>query len=417
MVRKLQSEMKKMQGMATSVHSTDVSRLSTMMAAVSMGISTMRRRPLRTLLTSATVVLLTFTILTFASFGSTWGTRRTHIGPMSGAVPRIVVRNQLWSPIQPGLVDTLQGHFAQRETVIPRYWLAPNAAEAASQAGNPSALDMLACDSSAKRLASIAAAIGIDPLDLRMLRPQAAEGHQPSSDLEEQFAGDLDLLAKDGIFTTLLVAKEINAGIEVQRPDQVKHPSPAKEWDRLVKELSLPAADGRIDVDKIDKAATPFERVSVGDEQAVLFIGRKVLFNGREFTFAGVLREEMCAYNILEGSSILPVDYTASAGTNGVGQFSEQESGLSLSQLPDQPNAQFVPYPIDKVVVVSAVSARDMGARVRSINVFPTHPLELQDLASRAASVTELPTYVGDAGGVYRLIFTSLTEASGVRDL
>ena len=143
-----------------------------------------------------------------------------------------------------------------------------------------------------------------------------------------------------------------------------------------------------------------------------------MLFNGREFTFAGVLREEMCAYNILEGSSILPVDYTASAGTNGVGQFSEQESGLSLSQLPDQPNAQFVPYPIDKVVVVSAVSARDRSAtRVRSINVFPTHPLELQDLASRAASVTELPTYVGDAGGVYRLIFTSLTEASGVRDL
>jgi len=69
MTRKLESEVRRIQGLGTTVHSSDVSRLGTMMAAVHMGISTMRRRPIRTLLTAVTVVLLTFTILTFASFG------------------------------------------------------------------------------------------------------------------------------------------------------------------------------------------------------------------------------------------------------------------------------------------------------------------------------------------------------------
>ena len=95
MIRKLQAEIKKVQGLATTVHSTDVSRLSTTMAAVNMGISTMRRRPLRTLLTAVTVVLLTFTILTFASFGSKWDVGKTYQGPMMSKPARILVRQHM----------------------------------------------------------------------------------------------------------------------------------------------------------------------------------------------------------------------------------------------------------------------------------------------------------------------------------
>ena len=415
MVRKLQSEMKKMQGLSTTVHSTDVSRLSTMMAAVSMGISTMRRRPLRTLLTSATVVLLTFTILTFASFGSTWGARRTHVGPMSGSVPRIVVRQQLWSPIQAGLVDTLRGHFAQRATVVPRYWVAPNATEAASSPDQPSALDMIVSDPDSSKLSSVSAAIGIDWADLQMLRPPSPDGKPVPSDLEEQFVGHLERLQGDGIFLTLAVAKAVNLGVETVRPDPVKHPSQAKDWDRIVSELSIPTKDGRIELDKV---ASRFEKVTLDNNQdALLLVGQKVFVAGKSFTFAGVIREQISTFNILEGSSVLPVDYTASAGSSGVGHFAEQESGQSLSELPDQPNAQFVPYSIDKVAVIGSEAAKALNGRVRSVHIFPKDPLDLQDIATRAASVTELPTYVGDANGVYRLIFTSLTEASGIRDL
>jgi len=119
MMRKLQTEIHRMQGLSSTVHSTDVSRLSTMMAAVMMGISTMRRRPLRTFLTAATVVLLTFTILTFASFGSSWGARRTYEGPLSGLPPRVLVRHQLWSPIGDGIHEMLRGHLSGEAQVVP----------------------------------------------------------------------------------------------------------------------------------------------------------------------------------------------------------------------------------------------------------------------------------------------------------
>ena len=67
-LQKFQYEVRAIQGMAGTVHTAEVSRMTTLLAAVQMGISTMRRRPLRTTLTAVTVVLLTFTILCFASF-------------------------------------------------------------------------------------------------------------------------------------------------------------------------------------------------------------------------------------------------------------------------------------------------------------------------------------------------------------
>ena len=69
-MRKFETELKALRGMTTTVHSADVSRFGTIMAAMSMGVSTMRRRPLRTVLTAVTILLLTFTILCFASFGT-----------------------------------------------------------------------------------------------------------------------------------------------------------------------------------------------------------------------------------------------------------------------------------------------------------------------------------------------------------
>ena len=50
------------------VHDRDISRLSAAYSAFMLGISAMRRRRLRTGLTLATLVLLTFTLLSFATF-------------------------------------------------------------------------------------------------------------------------------------------------------------------------------------------------------------------------------------------------------------------------------------------------------------------------------------------------------------
>lgn len=178
MTRKLKEEVKRMQGLGTTVHSSDVSRLSTMMAAVQMGISTMRRRPLRTLLTAVTVVLLTFTILTFASFSNTWGVRRTYITSLRGP-ERIMARPALWSAINESIVEMMAGHMEDRAEVVPRLWLAPSAQEAVDIRNNlrppiEFALDMPGGQSEDRPPLVLSGTVGIDARDLERLDNLAA---------------------------------------------------------------------------------------------------------------------------------------------------------------------------------------------------------------------------------------------------
>ena len=150
MVRKLQTEVRKMQGLAATVHSADVSRLGTMMAAVNMGISTMRRRPLRTLLTATTVVLLTFTILTFASFGSSWGIWPSYQGAMTGSPPHVLVRHPLWSPIADGVFQTLRGYLGSDADVVPRVWVSGTAQQTKDAFTAGASLEKLLTDDRAR---------------------------------------------------------------------------------------------------------------------------------------------------------------------------------------------------------------------------------------------------------------------------
>jgi len=350
MVRKLQTEVRKMQGLATTVHSADVSRLSTMMAAVNMGISTMRRRPLRTTLTALTVVLLTFTILTFASFGSSWGLRRTYEAPMGSGPPRVLVRQQLWSPIAETIGETLRGHFGGEALVVPRYWVAPTAQQAQDAMKNSTPLDVLLSDDTTERLSPIAAAVGLDGADL-----------QRQQDLAELLEGRLDLLEGDGIFLT----------------DAVR------------------------------------DALGLTDED----IGtRRVLLKGMPFTYAGRVREQMGAFTMLEGSSMLPVDYQSTGGAS-LGELADQYASADAAEQPDVESAQFVTFQVDRVVVISPQRARALGGRIRSLLLYPEKIEDIDAIAEQAARVSQLPTYVGQQGGVYRLIFTSLTKASGWRDL
>jgi hypothetical protein len=121
-MQKFQFEIRAIQGMAGTVHSAEVSRISTMLAAVEMGISTMRRRPLRTTLTAVTVVLLTFTILCFASFTSTSGVVPTYIGQQNnGPHSYILVHNVTWSSLSPAQIDSMKALLSDEADVFARY--------------------------------------------------------------------------------------------------------------------------------------------------------------------------------------------------------------------------------------------------------------------------------------------------------
>ncbi len=352
MARKLRTEMRRLQGLSVSAHTVDVSRLSTMSAAINMGISTMRRRPLRTLLTAVTVVLLTFTILTFASFSSVWGNRRTYLGPLSEPCAHILVRHAFWNRLSPDVFGTLQAYLRGRATVVPRYWLGPLPGDVGRASRNRQSLDLLLASENLERIVPVSAAIG---LDLRDVERQSTLRACLGSEAQR------DRLTSDGIFLT----------------------------EAVVRTLGL----GSADVGK-----TP------------------VRFCGEAFIFAGTLTDAFAMQTHMDGSSILPVDYTTSAGgAEQVEAFSEAIG--QLIALPEGEAASFVPYSADSVVVIPSHRARRLGATIRAVSIYPDREEDLDAIGEDVAIITGQPTYVGGKDGVFRLFFMKLIEASGFRDL
>ena len=347
MIRKLQTEIRRMQGLAATVHSADVSRVSTMLAAVNMGISTMRRRPVRTALTATTVVLLTFTILTFASFGTTWGVGETYESPLSGGPARLLVRHPMWNPIAEGYFDTIRGHLAEEADVVPRYWVSPTAAEV--QAATEEHRDLTKIGLRADlggMLVPLSGAMGMATEDLKRQK------------LERFFQGRVDLLADDGIFLT----------------EEVRN------WMALTDD----------DVGKT-----------------------KVIFAGHRFTYAGTFAYSFDSQTVLDGSSWLPVNYQSS----GVTLPDQQATGTEVTEAAEVLSHQFIAYSPDRVVVISSNRARQMGGLIRALCIYPRDAEKTRGIGQRVATVSGLPVYAGHGGGVYRMRFSSLTKASGWRDL
>jgi hypothetical protein len=141
-----------------------------------------------------------------------------------------------------------------------------------------------------------------------------------------------------------------------------------------------------------------------------------VVLAGIELTYAGTVSDKMASFSSLDGSSMLPVDYQASGGSS-VETFADESSTESLSEQPDIESAQFVTYNVDQVVIVSAKTARAMNGTVRAVTIYPEDEENVMEMGRRAATISELPAYAGGGRGVSRMIFTSLAEASGAKDL
>lgn len=151
-MRKFEVELKVLQGLTSTIHTADVSRVGTILAAVSMGISSMRRRPLRTGLTAFTIVLLTFTILCFASFDTRTGIIRLLVRPPSG-YNAVLFHRVNWQPIPDNLLDVFEGRWSDQAKICPRYWASEGIMITRDDGSEPVALD---------------GALGIDPSELAL---------------------------------------------------------------------------------------------------------------------------------------------------------------------------------------------------------------------------------------------------------
>jgi len=120
---KFNEQLEKLKQEMQGVHQADVGRMSALNAAFALGIGNMRRRKSRSILTSVTLVLLTFTVLSFTSVRSY--IRRNEVGlkhkpPYYG----LMIRDKVWSPMEEPTYEIIANEFASRAKVIaPRAWI------------------------------------------------------------------------------------------------------------------------------------------------------------------------------------------------------------------------------------------------------------------------------------------------------
>ncbi len=118
---KFEEQLQQFNKSVSGVHKADVGKASIAFAAFALGISNMRRRKERTLLTCLTLVLLTFTVLSFTSIVNT-------IRYNDVAAPGVALYNGLllrlptWDSLQQPAYRLLADEYGSQYPVAPRAW-------------------------------------------------------------------------------------------------------------------------------------------------------------------------------------------------------------------------------------------------------------------------------------------------------
>ena len=157
---KIRQEIRAMQGLASTVHGVE-SDSSTAMAAVLIGIAGMRNRPLKTFLTATTVILLTFTILVFASFTSKLGVVESYLGKGQDE-DRIELHRFSYLDLDVSMIDAFEQLYGHDYRVCRRAGLYN------LPGGNAAAPERIVYNPANGKLAGLEAVVGIEPAEVRI---------------------------------------------------------------------------------------------------------------------------------------------------------------------------------------------------------------------------------------------------------
>jgi hypothetical protein len=119
---RFEEEMTRLQSRAKLMQSGEIGRWKAFVAAFLLGVSNLRRRRLRTALTCITLIILTFTIMSFTSAKSV--RRHTRIF-YDSRVPYqgFELKNVNWKELPPEAYGTISSTFVGKGLAVPRVWL------------------------------------------------------------------------------------------------------------------------------------------------------------------------------------------------------------------------------------------------------------------------------------------------------
>ena len=118
---RFEEQLKALNKSVSGVHTADIGRMSVAAAAFSLGISNMRRRKARTILTCITLIMLTFIVLSFTSIIQAMQTNKVG-SPGKPMYNGIMLRTPLWEPLQDVSYRLVKDEFGSSRSVAPRAW-------------------------------------------------------------------------------------------------------------------------------------------------------------------------------------------------------------------------------------------------------------------------------------------------------
>ncbi len=114
-IRKFEEQLEKMKQETSKVYKADVGRLAASAAAFSLGISNMRKRGMRTILTCVTLVILTFTVISFTSVRTFMRPNRTTLASVTPKYTGMLIRDQYWRAMEEPVITTITNDLHKKE--------------------------------------------------------------------------------------------------------------------------------------------------------------------------------------------------------------------------------------------------------------------------------------------------------------
>ena len=119
---RFEREMTRLQRRAQHMKVGEISKGKAFIAAFFLGVGNLRRRKLRTGLTCATLVILTFTVMSFTTVTSILGTNRIKFQDKA-PYPGVLLKKPNWETLAAAALSTLSMEFSDKARVVPRIWL------------------------------------------------------------------------------------------------------------------------------------------------------------------------------------------------------------------------------------------------------------------------------------------------------
>jgi hypothetical protein len=347
---KFEEQLKQFNRSVSGIHKADIGRMSVAAAAFSLGISNMRRRKARTVLTCITLVLLTFTVLSFTSIVSVLRFNKvpakrdsdTHV------YDGIMIRTAMWDPLQEIAYRHLKDEFGNEGKRGKVYPVAPRAWFFGTRLGEQSFLTLRRGDKSYDAKAAVG------------MMPDEAEIMDFGTKNKRVFVAGDWFGYKNG--------KRVSEKVD---PYSIIIP------DTIAESLGITPAD-------VGKA--------------------KVTFAGAQYTVIAIIKNDLFKkVKDLDNEPLTPVDFILMSKQSAQQQQSASEAGFREYTHHEPANTFIVPFD----------TLMSLGGDVRSIAIkFATFE-EVQKQLDNLMPRLGLNLYAGIGGSIYRYSSIGASASKG----